>query len=163
MKTMFKNTSNLLDTKDLRNKPLELRKICERIFCQGKGLRSQLVSLVGACLFLSQKEQFFLSQIVEYIHNSSLLHDDFIDHSKIRRQHKTAWLEFSPSQAVLAGDYLLARVSLYLIQEKNFELGRKTAEAICQLAEGEFLQRELVAFQNKDLMKRNKVPDFDTC
>ena len=40
--------------------------------------------------------------------------------------------------------------------------GRKTAEAICQLAEGEFLQRELVAFQNKDLMKRNKVSELKT-
>ncbi len=159
---MIKDISYLLDRKDLKNRPSELREICEIIFRKGKGIRSQLVSLVGHSIFLNKKDLLFLSQMVEYIHNSSLLHDDFIDHSKVRRNHKTAWLEFSPSQAVLSGDYLLARVILYLVQTKNLELIKKTAEAICQLAEGEFLQRELCPFQNKDLKKRDRVSELKT-
>ncbi len=152
----------LLDQKDLSKQPAELKKICEAIFHKGKGIRSQLTSLVGAALNCNQREILFLSRIVEYIHNSSLLHDDFIDHSRIRRSRKTAWLEFSPAQAVLAGDYLLAKVNSHLADEKNLQLIQKTATAICQLAEGEFLQRELFGFQDKDLKKRDKVSELKT-
>ena len=159
---MFKNMSYLLDQKELKKQPVELRKICETIFYKGKGIRSQLVSLVGAFLGLNKKETLLLSRIVEYIHNSSLLHDDFIDHSLVRRNCKTAWLEFSPSQAVLAGDYLLAKVNIYLAHEKNLTLIQKTAGVICQLAEGEFLQRELFDFKDKDLKKRDKVSELKT-
>ena len=159
---MSKDLSYLLDREDLKKRPLELRRICKKIFYKGKGLRSQLVSLVGSSLHLSEKEILFLSRIVEYIHNSSLLHDDFIDHSRIRRNRKTAWLEFSPSQAVLAGDYLLAKVNIYLAHEGNLTLVQKTAEAICQLAEGEFLQRKLIPFRDKDLKKRDKVSELKT-
>lgn len=156
------NLSYLLDKKDLKKQPRELRKICEILFHKGKGLRSQLASLVGFHLQLSEKKILLLSRIIEYIHNSSLLHDDFIDHSKTRRNHKTAWLEFSPSQAVLAGDYLLAKVSLLLVQEKNLKLLKATAQAICQLAEGEFRQRELFGFKDKNLKKRDKVSELKT-
>ena len=139
-----------------------MRRICEKIFYKGKGLRSSLVSLVASLLKLSKKDQLFLSRIVEYVHNASLLHDDFIDHSKTRRRLKTAWLEFSPSQAVLAGDYLLAKVNIYLAHKKNPYLLKRTAEVICDLAEGEFLQRELFFFKNKNLKKRDRVSDLKT-
>lgn len=159
---MSGDLSYLLDRKDLKNQPLELKKIYETIFSKGKGLRSQLVSLVGSFIGLSKKDQLFLSRIIEYIHNSSLLHDDFIDHSSTRRSRKTAWLEFSPPQAVLAGDYLLAKVNIYLANEGNLILTQQTANAICQLAEGEFLQRELIPFQDKNLEKRDKVSALKT-
>ncbi len=152
----------LLDKRDLRKQPLELRGICKKIFFHGKGLRSQLSSQIGHILQLSTKEVLFLSRIVEYIHNSSLLHDDFIDHSKTRRNSPTAWLEFSPSQAVLAGDYLLAKVNIYLAQEGNLTLIKQTARALSQLAEGEFLQRELLGFCDKNLKKRDKVSELKT-
>ena len=121
-----------------------------------------MVSLVGSYIGLKKKEQFFLSRLIEYIHNSSLLHDDFIDHTKKRHNNKTAWLEFSPAQAVLAGDYLLSKVNLYLAEEKNLELLRATAQVICHLAEGEFLQRQFLGFKDKSLTRRNKVGKFKT-
>ena len=152
----------LLDKKDFQKQPLELKKICEKIFSKGKKLRAKLVFLVGRSIGLSQKECLFLARIIEYIHNSSLLHDDFIDHSKTRRHNKTAWFEFSPSQAVLAGDYLLAKVNIYLAQEQNLTLIEKTATAISELAKGEFLQREQLPFKNKDLKLRDKVSALKT-
>lgn len=156
------NLLNLLDTEDLKKQPVELRKICEKIFSSGKGFRSSLVSLVGNFIGLGKRQQLFLSRIVEYIHNSSLLHDDFIDQSRSRRSFKTAWLEFSPSQAVLAGDYLLAKTNIYLSRTENPLLIQKTAEIICELAEGEFLQRELLDFKNKNLKKRDKISNLKT-
>ena len=151
-----------MDTKDLNKQPLELKKICESLFYNGKGLRPQLVALVGQGIGLKQKEILLLSRLIEYIHNSSLLHDDFIDHTKQRHQKPTAWLKYSPSQAVLAGDYLLAKVNVYLAQAGNLHLLKKTAQVICELAEGEFLQRELLNFKNKDLKKRKRVSDLKT-
>ena len=125
-------------------------------------MRPRLVSLVGSYIDLTEKEQFFLSRLIEYIHNSSLLHDDFIDRSKRRHNNKTAWFEFSPAQAVLAGDYLLSKVNGYLAEEGNLELLQLTAEVICNLAEGEFLQREFLGFKDKNLKKRNRVSQFKT-
>jgi len=152
----------LLDREDLKKRPQELRLICESLFYNGKGLRPQLVSLVGAYIGLKPKERFFLSRLIEYIHNSSLLHDDFIDHTKKRHNKKSAWFEFSPAQAVLTGDYLLSKVNLYLAKEGNLELLKATAQVICNLAEGEFLQRQFLNFKNKNLKKRNQVSEFKT-
>ncbi|MCZ0932332.1 MAG: polyprenyl synthetase family protein [Oligoflexia bacterium] len=159
---MSRSLPYLLDKKDLQKQPIELIKICERIFSKGKKLRAQLVSLIGCNIGLNKKESLLLSRIIEYVHNSSLLHDDFIDHSKTRRQNKTAWFEFSPSQAVLAGDYLLAKVNIYLAQERNLTLIEKTATAISELAKGEFLQREMLPFKNKDLKRRDKISALKT-
>ena len=153
---------DLLDIKDLKKQPLELKKICESIFYNGKGLRPQLVSLVGESIGLTKNSILFLSRLIEYIHNSSLLHDDFIDHTKKRHQNTAAWFKYSPSQAVLAGDYLLAKVNIYLAQEANLNLLQKTAQVICELAEGEFLQRQLLNFKSKKLKQRSSVSDLKT-
>ncbi len=159
---MFQNYQNLLDKEKLQEEPRELREICEIIFSKGKNLRSRLISLVSFYLQLKDKDTQTLCRIIEYIHNSSLLHDDFIDHSGFRRNQKTAWLQFSPEQAVLAGDYLLAQVNIYLSQEGNLPLLELTAESIKSLAKGEFLQRELYFFCKKDLKKINQVSEYKT-
>ncbi len=159
---MFKDCQNLLDRESLKKEPKELREICEIIFAKGKNLRSRLISLVGSCLQLKQEDTIDLCRMIEYIHNSSLLHDDFIDHSGFRRDQKTAWLQFSPEQAVLTGDYLLAQVNIYLSQKKSLPLLELTAESIRSLARGEFLQRELYLFREKKLEKVNQVSDYKT-
>lgn len=139
-----------------------MRLICENIFYSGKGLRPRLVSLAGSYIGLKKKEQFFLARLIEYIHNSSLLHDDFIDRTERRRHNKTAWLEFSPAQAVLTGDYLLSKVNIYLADQGNLELLKATAQVICNLTEGEFLQRRFLGFKDKSLRKRDRVSRFKT-
>lgn len=156
------NLEYLLKYSSLKQQTPELQKICKNIFHKSKAIRSKLVSLVGSYLSLTQKEIVFLSCIIECIHNSSLLHDDFIDHSKTRRNYKTAWLEFSPSQAILAGDYLLANVSLQLANYKNLDLLKHTAQALCELTQGEFLQRESFNFKDKDLSKRDRINELKT-
>ena len=159
---MFTDYKNLLDGESLKQEPKELREICEVIFSEGKNLRSKIISLVSFYLQLKDKDTEDLCRIVEYIHNSSLLHDDFIDRSNCRRDQQTAWLQFSPEQAVLAGDYLLAQVNIYLSQKNNPLLLELTAESIQSLARGEFLQRELYLFCEKNLEKINQVSEHKT-
>ena len=153
---------NILDVDHLKDQPEELQKILQTLFSQGKSLRSKLIQIVGTSLHLDQESLLLLCRIIEYIHNSSLLHDDVLDQSAQRRSRPAAWLEFSPEQAVLAGDYLLARVNTYLAQKGSLDLLHLVAESVNNLVKGEFLQRELIKNQNEDLKKVDRVSDLKT-
>ena len=152
----------VLDPNHLKDEPQELQKIFKTLFSQGKSLRSKLIHIVGSHLSLSEKPLLLLCRITEYIHNSSLLHDDLLDQSAERRNQPAAWLEFSPEQAVLAGDYLLAQVNIYLAEEGSLSLINLTAKTIKDLVKGEFIQRELIKIQHEDIKKVNIVSDLKT-
>ena len=122
----------------------ELQEIADALLLKGKSLRRRLVFQTGRRLRLKPKERRILERIIESIHSASLLHDDFIDRSPVRRSRPSAWLEFSPEQAVLAGDYLLAQTGICLAAIGDLELLKITSQTIMSLVEGEFFQRELI-------------------
>lgn len=122
----------------------KLNALYDDLFSGGKGFRSKLVGLVSDPLTISHSTQTLLAQTIEFIHNASLLHDDLIDRSHLRRGKKTAWLKYTPEYAVLAGDYLLARVMVNLSSFGNIRLVQYTSEMISDLLEGEWLQDSVV-------------------
>jgi octaprenyl-diphosphate synthase len=122
----------------------KLNTLYDELFSGGKGFRSQLVGLVSNPLSVDPQVQNLLAQTIEFIHNASLLHDDLVDRSNLRRGKKTAWLKYSPEYAVLAGDYLLARVMVNLSAHGNIKLVQYTSEIISDLLEGEWLQDSVV-------------------
>ncbi|MCB9073812.1 MAG: polyprenyl synthetase family protein [Bdellovibrionaceae bacterium] len=122
----------------------KLNALYEDLFSGGKGFRAQLTQTVAATLRVPLSTIHLLCQTVEFIHNSSLLHDDLVDRSSLRRGKTTAWLKYTPEYAVLAGDYLLARVMVNLSQFGNIQLVQLTSQAISDLLEGEWLQDSLV-------------------
>jgi octaprenyl-diphosphate synthase len=122
----------------------KLNSLYDDLFSGGKGFRSKLIGLVSQPLNLDDKTQTLLAQTIEFIHNASLLHDDLVDRSHLRRGKKTAWLKHTPEYAVLAGDYLLARVMVNLSSYGNIKLVHYTAEIISDLLEGEWLQDSVV-------------------
>lgn len=122
----------------------KLNSLYDELFSGGKGFRSKLTTLVANPLKLEEKTLQLLCQTIEFIHNSSLLHDDLIDRSHLRRGKKAAWLKYSPEYAVLAGDYLLARVMVNLSSFGNIQLVQYTSEIISDLLEGEWLQDSVV-------------------
>lgn len=81
-----------------------------------------------------------LAEITELIHTASLLHDDVIDHSMIRRSQPSANIVFGNKMAVLAGDFLLGRASVALARLRNPEVVELLATVIANLVEGEFMQ-----------------------
>ena len=81
-----------------------------------------------------------LAEITELIHTASLLHDDVIDHSEIRRSAPSANIAFGNKMAVLAGDFLLGRASVALARLRNAEVIELLATVIANLVEGEFMQ-----------------------
>ncbi|MES3036718.1 MAG: polyprenyl synthetase family protein [Bdellovibrionota bacterium] len=122
----------------------KLNLLYDDLFSGGKGFRSYLTGLVGKNIALESKGIELLQQTIEFIHNASLLHDDLVDRSQLRRGKPAAWHKYTPEYAVLAGDYLLARVMVNLSAYGNIDLVHYTAQMISDLLEGEWLQDSVV-------------------
>lgn len=122
----------------------KLNDLYDDLFSGGKGFRSQMVSMVGDAISLDEKSIHLLCQTIEFVHNASLLHDDLIDRAPLRRGKTSAWLDYTPEYAVLAGDYLLARVMVNLSRYGNLKLIQYTSEVISDLLEGEWLQDGII-------------------
>ena len=140
----------------------KLNALYEELFTGGKGFRAKLVSLVAEPLGISSKTQALLNQTVEFIHNASLLHDDLVDRSSLRRGKKAAWLKYTPEYAVLAGDYLLARVMVNLSSHGNIRLVQYTSQVISDLLEGEWLQDSIVGDYFIQLEQLDRIHNLKT-
>lgn len=140
----------------------KLNDLYDELFSAGKGFRSKLILMISRQLHLKSSEVHLLAQTIEFIHNASLLHDDLVDRSHLRRNKPTAWLKYSPEYAVLAGDYLLARVMVNLSRFGNLRLIQYTAEMISDLLEGEWIQDSLVEDWNVNLEQLDQVHDLKT-
>jgi octaprenyl-diphosphate synthase len=140
----------------------KLNSLYEDLFSSGKGFRAKLIQRIGKHLGQNERQELLLAQTIEFIHNASLLHDDLIDRSALRRSKTAAWLKYSPEYAVLAGDYLLARVMVNLSRYGNLRLIQYTAEMISDLLEGEWIQDSLVKDWNVQLNQLDQVHELKT-
>ncbi len=140
---------NVIDLKiyDSRDFPAylpKLNRLYDDLFSGGKGFRAKLIKMMAENLRLDARAEHLLGQTIEFIHNASLLHDDLVDRSNLRRGKTAGWLKYTPEYAVLAGDYLLARVMVNLSAHGNIKLVQYTSEVISDLLEGEWLQDSIV-------------------
>jgi octaprenyl-diphosphate synthase len=140
----------------------KLNNLYDDLFADGKGFRSGLVQIVSGPLNLSESIQMLLCQTIEFVHNASLLHDDLVDRSQLRRNKPAAWTKYTPEYAVLAGDYLLARVMVNLSRHGNIRLIQYTAEVISDLLEGEWIQDSLVRDFDITLEQLDRVHNLKT-
>jgi octaprenyl-diphosphate synthase len=152
----------IYDSRDFPSYLPKLSNLYDDLFSGGKGFRSLLVQKIAAPLRLHDRATLLLCQTIEFIHNSSLLHDDLIDHSHLRRNKPAAWVKYTPEYAVLAGDYLLARVMVNLSSHGNIKLIQYTAEVISDLLEGEWIQDSLVRDFNITLAQLDRVHNLKT-
>lgn len=140
----------------------KLNALYDDLFSAGKGFRSKLIGMVSDPLSLPEDTVRLLGQTIEFVHNASLLHDDLIDRSPLRRNKTAAWLKYTPEYAVLAGDYLLARVMVNLSRFGNLRLIQYTAEIISDLLEGEWIQDTLVHDWNVQIGQLDQVHSLKT-
>ncbi len=140
----------------------KLNALYDDLFSGGKGFRAKMIRLMSENLSVPEKTELLLSQTIEFIHNASLLHDDLIDRSHLRRGKTTAWLKFTPEYSVLAGDYLLARVMVNLASFGNIRLVQYTAQMISDLLEGEWLQDSIVGDFSVELSQLDRVHNLKT-
>lgn len=106
----------------------------------GKRIRPALVLLfANACGYRGQ-EHHTLAAVIEFIHTSTLLHDDVVDESKLRRGQPTSNALFGNAASVLVGDYLYSRSFQMLVSVADMRVMDVLANATNVVAEGEVLQ-----------------------
>ncbi|MDO6619177.1 MULTISPECIES: octaprenyl diphosphate synthase [unclassified Shewanella] len=106
----------------------------------GKRLRPLLSVLAARAIDYKGEEHLKLAAIIEFIHTASLLHDDVVDESTLRRGRKTANALFGNSASVLVGDFLYTRSFQMMTELDSMKVLRVLADTTNILAEGEVLQ-----------------------
>ena len=110
---------------------------------KGKRVRPAIVLLISRMTTPDQNislKHRRLAEITEMIHTASLVHDDVVDDSEMRRGVPTVHSLFNNRVAVLAGDFLFAQSSWYLANLDNLEVVKLLSQVIMNLAEGEIQQ-----------------------
>ncbi|MET0550540.1 MAG: polyprenyl synthetase family protein [Xanthomonas sp.] len=106
----------------------------------GKRLRPMLVVLAGRACGAGGPMQHQLAAIIEFIHTSTLLHDDVVDESDLRRGRSTANALWGNAPSVLVGDFLYSRSFQLMVELDSMAVMRLLADTTNRIAEGEVLQ-----------------------
>ncbi|MEO9102336.1 MAG: polyprenyl synthetase family protein [Burkholderiaceae bacterium] len=106
----------------------------------GKRLRPSLLLLVAGALGYRDPQRFKLAAVVEFIHTATLLHDDVVDASTLRRGRPTANETFGNPASVLVGDFLYSRAFQMMVEAGEMRIMQILADATNVIAEGEVLQ-----------------------
>ena len=131
-----KITAKLMSKVDLVNKMGEYH-----LKTGGKRLRA-LLTLESAklCKYIKGGRDINLAACVELIHAATLMHDDVIDNSDIRRGKKTLNSLWGNQSSILLGDYLLSRCFEMMVEDGNLEILRLLSSTSSEIAQGEVLQ-----------------------
>ena len=106
----------------------------------GKRLRPVLLLLTCGALGYSGSQRHNLAAVVEFIHTATLLHDDVVDESTMRRGRPTANENFGNPASVLVGDFLYSRAFQMMVDANSMRVMQTLADATNVIAEGEVLQ-----------------------
>ena len=106
----------------------------------GKRIRPMLSILAAKALGHEGEDHIKLAAIVEFIHTATLLHDDVVDESLLRRGNPTANAKFGNAASVLVGDFIYTRAFQLMVQFNNMQVMDIFAHATNVIAEGEVLQ-----------------------
>ncbi len=106
----------------------------------GKRLRPAMVLLSAGASGYRGEGHYELAAVVEFIHTATLLHDDVVDGSGLRRGRNTANIEFGNAAAVLVGDFVYSRAFQMMLSVNSMRVMRVLADATNTIAAGEVLQ-----------------------
>ncbi|HEX6833835.1 MAG TPA: polyprenyl synthetase family protein [Rudaea sp.] len=115
----------------------------------GKRLRPMLVLLAARAAGYRGRDHVLLAAVVEFIHTATLLHDDVVDESDLRRGRKTANALWGNAASVLVGDFLYSRSFQMMVEGDDMRVMRILADTTNRIAEGEVLQ--LLNVHNPDV------------
>ena len=127
-----------------------VRQVAEYIIAAGgKRLRPALLLLSAGAVGYRGKHHHELAAVVEFIHTATLLHDDVVDESDLRRGRDTANALFGNAASVLVGDFLYSRAFQMMVSVGSMRIMEVLADATNVIAEGEVLQ--LMNCHNADI------------
>lgn len=128
----------------IKNESLHISEIVDYVFkTNGKRLRPLLVLLTAKACGRVVPETYHGAVTVELLHTATLVHDDVIDKSDMRRGRHSVNAVFDNTKAVLVGDYLLSSALAESVKTKDFNIIRIMSELGKTLAEGELVQFSL--------------------
>ena len=126
-----------------------VNQVAEHIIAAGgKRLRPMLLLLAARALGHRGADAHQLAAVVEFIHTATLLHDDVVDESDLRRGRKTANALFGNAASVLVGDFLYSRSFQLMVELERMPVMKILADTTNAIAEGEVLQ--LLHVRNPD-------------
>jgi octaprenyl-diphosphate synthase len=136
----LKRVEALIDERLASDVPL-VRQVASYIVASGgKRLRPALLLLACGAAGYRGDARFQLAAVVEFIHTATLLHDDVVDESDLRRGQRTANAAFGNAASVLVGDFLYSRAFQMMVEAGNLRVMGVLAEATNTIAGGEVLQ-----------------------
>ncbi len=106
----------------------------------GKRLRPAVLILTARALGYGGERHVDLATVIEFIHTATLLHDDVVDESDLRRGRSTSNSLFGNAASVLVGDFLYSRSFQMMVEASSARVMRIMADATNRIAEGEVLQ-----------------------
>lgn len=134
----------------LHSEVVLIREVAEYIIGGGgKRLRPALVLLSAGALGYRGTGHHTLAAVVEFIHTATLLHDDVVDESELRRGRPTANTLFGNAASVLVGDFVYSRAFQMMVNVDDMRVLQVLADATNVIAEGEVLQ--LMNCRNADI------------
>ncbi len=118
-----------------------IRQVAEYIIASGgKRLRPAMLLLAAGATGYRGPHHHELAAVIEFIHTATLLHDDVVDESELRRGRKTANAAFGNATSVLVGDFLYSRAFQMMLAANDMRVMAVLADATNTIAEGEVLQ-----------------------
>ena len=149
IKSLAKNDLNEMDLiihNRLINKAKLVQDITNHIVKSGgKRLRPVLLMLIAKLFNYSGKRHINLAAAVEFIHTATLLHDDVVDHSNLRRGKPTANKNWNNKSSILVGDFLFSQSFILMSEDEDIRILGILSKAASIIAEGEVKQLSSIA------------------
>jgi len=132
---------NQVITDNLASEVVLINQLSQHIILSGgKRLRPMMVILTAKACHYQAEDDALLAAVVEFIHTATLLHDDVVDDSEMRRGQQTASTIWGNEAAVLVGDYLYSRAFQMMVRAQSMAIMDLLANTTNTIAQGEVLQ-----------------------
>ena len=126
----------------------------------GKKIRARL-NLVSSSA-KKHKDRYKLASIIELLHTATLVHDDVVDNSPIRRGIKSVNNLWTNSHGVLIGDYIYSKAFILMVEIGDMNILKELAAATNDISQGELIQLDAIENLNISLNKLKKISYFKT-
>ena len=165
MKTLQKEI-NLVEKMIKKDVAIEttIKNLYDHIFkSNGKKIRARL-NLISSSLNRNKNKNFRikLAAIIELLHTATLVHDDVVDDSSIRRGKKSVNNVWSNAHGVLIGDYIYSKAFIYMVDIGNQQILQELSNATNDISQGELIQLDAINNKEITLNKLKKISYFKT-